>query len=122
MNTTDFLLSRLKSFSHASKGLLVLIKIETNFQIHATAAVLITILGLFCNLSTIEWSIQCLIIALVLSLEAINTAIEKSLDALHPEQHSKIGLAKDIAAGAVFISVISALIIGALIYFPKLLM
>lgn len=117
----NLITSRIKSFGYALKGLFYLIKTETNFQIHSITTILITVLGLYCDLSPTEWCLQCIVIALVLALEAINTAIEKTLDALHPEQHPKIGLAKDISAAAVVITSIFAVVIGLIIYIPKLI-
>jgi len=58
-------------------------------------------------------------IGLVISIEGMNTAIEYIADFIHPEYHQKIGLIKDIAAGAVFIAAIAAMIIAGIIYVPK---
>ena len=55
-----------------------------------------------------------------MSVEGLNTAIEKIADFVHPEHHTKIGFIKDISAGAVFISAVSAIIIGLIIYLPKI--
>jgi diacylglycerol kinase (ATP) len=65
--------------------------------------------------------IQITIIGLVMSIEGVNTAIEYIADFVHPEHHKKIGLIKDVAAGAVFIASIVAVIIAAIIYIPKIL-
>jgi diacylglycerol kinase len=62
-----------------------------------------------------------LCIALVLALEAVNSAIEYLADKISPEQDPLIGKAKDIAAGAVLIAAIGAAIIGSLIFIPKLI-
>jgi len=62
---------------------------------------------------------QILVIGLILSSEALNTAIEKISDFIHPDYNKKIGLIKDIAAGAVFFSVIFGLIVAVMIYYPK---
>ena len=63
--------------------------------------------------------IQILVITLIMAIEGINTAIEEIADFMHPEFHKKIGLIKDIAAGAVFFAAIAAVIIGCIIYIPK---
>lgn len=62
--------------------------------------------------------LQTLAIGLVMSLEGANTAIEEIADFIHPEFHTKIGLIKDFAAGAVFFAAVAAVIIGILIYYP----
>ena len=64
--------------------------------------------------------IQILAISLVMSMEGINTAIEEIANFIHPERHDKIGLIKDIAAGAVFIASVFACIVGLIIYLPKI--
>ena len=64
--------------------------------------------------------IQIAVIALIMTIEGINTAIEEIADFVHPEYHEKIGLIKDISAGAVFIFAIAAVIIGLIIYIPKI--
>ena len=55
-----------------------------------------------------------------MAIEGLNTAIEEIADFIHPEHHSKIGLIKDLAAGAVFIFAVAAVIIGCIIYLPKI--
>ena len=67
-----------------------------------------------------EWTIQLLAIGLVMGIEGANTAIEKLADYVQPEYDEKIGLIKDISAGAVMIVSILASIVGLIIYVPKL--
>ena len=79
-----------------------------------------TIAGFYFELSATEWCIQILVITLIMAAEGINTAIEAIADFIHPEHHPKIGLIKDLAAGAVFIVAIAAVVIGCIIYIPKI--
>ena len=116
----SFLLNRLKSIKYAFKGAFLLITTESSIKIQFFIGVIMTILGFIVNLSTTEWIIQILCIALIIAIEGLNTAIEEIADFIHPEQHSKIGLIKDLAAGAVFIFAIAAAIVGCIIYFPKI--
>ena len=81
--------------------------------------VLKTVAGFYVGLSPTEWCIQILVIALIMAIEGVNTAIEEIADFIHPEHHPKIGLIKDLAAGAVFIVAVAAFIIGCIIYIPK---
>jgi diacylglycerol kinase (ATP) len=90
-------------------------------MVQTTIAILMTILGLYFNISKTEWLFQILVTGLVLSIEGINTAVEKVCDFVHPDFHNKIGFIKDIAAGAVFFAGITAMIIGLIIYTPYLL-
>jgi diacylglycerol kinase (ATP) len=78
-----------------------------------------TIAGFYFNISTTEWIFQIFAIGLVMSVEGLNTAVEKVADFIHPEYHEKIGFIKDIAAGAVFFSALTAVAVGLLIYLPK---
>jgi diacylglycerol kinase (ATP) len=77
-------------------------------------------LGFVFDISEMEWAVQCLAIGLVLVAEAANSAIEEVADFIHPEFHVKIGLIKDIAAGAPTFAALISLIIAAIIYVPKI--
>ncbi|WP_147676757.1 diacylglycerol kinase [Algibacter pacificus] len=116
----SFLVNRLKSVGFAFKGAILLLKTEASIKIQFTLGVIVTIAGFYFNISTTEWLIQILAIALVMCAEGVNTAIEAMADFIHPEHHQKIGLIKDIAAGAVFIAAIFTSIIGLIIYIPKI--
>lgn len=116
----SFLANRIKSVGYAFKGAIILIKNEASVKVQFTIALLVTAAGFYFEISSIEWITQMLAIALVMSVEGINTAIEELANFIHPEHHKKIGLIKDIAAGAVFIASIFAIIIGFIIYIPKI--
>ena len=89
--------------------------------IHGVAAVLAIGLGIVLHISTVQWFIILLCIALVLSLEMMNTAIEVLADHLHPGQHPKIGWVKDMAAGAVLVAATVSLILGCWIFCPAIM-
>jgi diacylglycerol kinase (ATP) len=114
-----FIINRIKSIGFAFKGALLLLKNETSIQVQASIAILVTLAGFYFEISAIEWMIQLLVIAIVLSAEALNSAIEEIADFIHPEQHNRIGYIKDVAAGAVFFAGIAAIIIAGIIYIPK---
>ena len=116
----SFFIKRIKSVGYAFKGAFLLITTEASVKVQFFIGVIMTALGFYFNLSTAEWIIQIVTIALIMALEGINTAIEEIADFIHPEHHKKIGLIKDLAAGAVFIFAIAAVIIGCLIYIPKI--
>lgn len=116
----SFFVNRIKSVGFAFKGMLILIKTEASIQIQLVIAVIVTIAGFYFEISQTEWLIQLGMIGLVMSIEGINTAIEYIADFIHPDHHPKIGLIKDVAAGAVFIASIVATIIAGIIYLPKL--
>ena len=116
----SFLVNRLKSIKLAFKGAILLIKTEASIQIQFVIAALVTIAGFYFNISPTEWILQILAIGLVMSLEGINTAIEKIADFIHPEHNNKIGFIKDVSAGAVFFAAFVAILTGIIIYYPKL--
>ena len=116
----SFIINRIKSIGYAFKGAVFLLKTEASIKIQFVIALIMTFAGFYYHISTTEWIIQILAIGLVMSIEGLNTAIEEISDFIHPEHHSKIGFIKDVAAGAVFFASISAIIIGFIIYFPKI--
>lgn len=77
-------------------------------------------LGFSLKINSLEWIAVILCAGLVLSLELVNTAIEYLADTLHPERAKGIGLAKDAAAGAVFIAALAAACVGVIVFLPKL--
>lgn len=115
----NFVVNRIKAFKYAFKGAWLLRK-EASIQVQLGCALVVTILGFVADLSTTEWCIQLLAIGLVLATEGLNTAIERIADFIHPEYHEKIGIIKDVSAGAVTFAAVIAAIIGFIIYIPKL--
>ncbi|WP_166381833.1 MULTISPECIES: diacylglycerol kinase family protein [unclassified Polaribacter] len=116
----SFIRGRLRSFKFALRGMWLLMTTEDSIKAQLFIAVLATILGFYFNLSNIEWMFQFIVIGLVLVAEALNTAIEKVADFIHPEYHEKIGFIKDIAAGAPSFAAFISLIIAGFIYIPKI--
>jgi len=88
-------------------------------MVQSTIALLLIGAGFYFKISREEWMFQTLAIGLVLSIEGLNTAVEKVADFIHPEFHERIGFIKDIAAGAVFFAALTAIAIGCFIYIPK---
>lgn len=116
-----FFTGRLKSFKYAIAGALKLISTEHSIMVQCSLGVLVTIAGFYFNISKTEWLFQTLAIGLVLSIEGLNTAVEKIADFIHPDFHARIGFIKDIAAGAVFFAALTAIAIGLIIYLPLFL-
>lgn len=117
----SFISGRLKSVSFAVKGAVKLITTEHSIMVQFFLGIIMTIVGFFMHITTTEWLFQTLAIGLVMSVEGINTAVEKIADFIHPNFHEKIGFIKDIAAGAVFFAALTAVAIGLIIYVPKFL-
>jgi diacylglycerol kinase (ATP) len=114
-----FFTGRFKSIGFALKGAIKLITTEHSIMVQSSLAVVLVIAGFYFNISQEEWMFQTLAIGLVLSIEGLNTAVEKVADFIHPEFHHRIGFIKDIAAGAVFFAAMTAIAIGLMIYIPK---
>lgn len=112
----------IKSFAYAMNGLKICFAGEPNFRIHTFLAIIAVIFGIAFHISAIEWIAICFCIAFVISMEMLNTAIEKLCDVVHQDVHPGIKLVKDIAAGAVLVSAICSLITGGIIFLPKIIM
>ena len=117
---TTFFTGRLKSITFALKGAIKLISTEHSVMVQFFIGILLIPTGFYFNISTSEWMFQTLAIGLVLSVDGLNTAVEKIADFIHPEYHIRIGFIKDIAAGAVFFAAMTAMAIGLIIYIPKI--
>jgi len=111
---------RIKSVSFAFKGAIKLITTEHSVMVQFSIGILMTIAGFYFGISKTEWLFQTLAIGLVMSVEGLNTAVEKIADFIHPTYHERIGFIKDIAAGAVFFAALTAIAIGLIIYIPIL--
>ena len=116
-----FFTGRLKSMGFALKGAIKLITTEHSVMVQFSLGIALTIAGFFFNITPTEWMFQILAIGLVLSIEGLNTAVEKIADFIHPDYSQRIGFIKDIAAGAVFFAAMAAITIGLIIYLPKFL-
>ncbi len=109
---------RLKSVLFALNGAKKLIFTEPSIKIQFFIGILVIWAGFYFDITTVEWIIQIFCIGLVLSIEGLNTAVEKIADFVHPDYHERIGFIKDIAAGAVFFAAVTAIVIGCIIYVP----
>ena len=112
----SYLSGRLRSFVYAFRGLRVLPGSGSNILIHLAIAFMVIAAGVFFNLSWAEWCAVIVCIAIVISAEAFNTAIELLVDLVQPEYDPRAGKIKDIAAAAVFITAIGAAIVGVIIF------
>lgn len=110
---------RIKGGGYAIKGAFLLLRYEASIQVQAVIAIVMTGAGFYFEISRMEWIGQILAIGLVMGMEGINTAVEEIADFVHPDIHHKIGLIKDVAAGAVFFAAVTAVIVGGIIYIPK---
>lgn len=110
-----------KSFGYAFKGIDDVIKHEPNMKIHVVVAILVVIMAIILKVSIIEWIILVLLIGAVLAAETINTTIENLVDMYTKEYDEKAKIVKDTAAGTVLILAITSVIIGLIIFVPKII-
>ncbi|MEK9151539.1 MAG: diacylglycerol kinase [Patescibacteria group bacterium] len=107
-----------RSFSYAVRGILFAVRNEKNFQIEIIVGVSAIVLTLFFPLSGMERSLIILSIALVLTLELANTALERIIDILKPRVHPYARVIKDVMAGAVLLASLASAAIGIAIFLP----
>lgn len=110
-----------KSVGHALDGIEYAINHERNIKIEIFLAIIASILGFILKISIIEWIVIILLIALIISLELINTSIERCVDLVTKDYHDLAKVSKDMAAGAVLVSSLFSIIVGLLIFLPKLI-
>lgn len=109
-----------RSLRVALIGAATVLRTERNAQIEGLIALLAIGLGLWLKVSGPEWAIIFTLIALVLGLEMVNTAIEAAVDLAHPALHPLAKKAKDSAAGAVVLSAIVSVAVGLVLFLPRL--
>lgn len=108
------------SFKNAGKGIWFCIKSERNFRVHTTASLYVLVLAFALGLSSLEFALLLVLIAVVITAETLNTAIEKLCDFACNKHNRQIGIIKDISAGAVFISALISAVVGFLLLFKPL--
>jgi diacylglycerol kinase (ATP) len=124
MNTTSDTFSiagRLRSSVHALEGIAVMLKSQHNAWVELLATLVVTAAGWLFGVSAVEWCLLILVMMVVWVAEALNTAIEFLCDVVSPEFHPLVKKSKDVAAGAVLLSVIGAAAVGAIIFLPYML-
>lgn len=113
--------STLKSFSYAFSGIKTALKEEPNFKIHIAIATIVFIFAYVLKLAPLEWLTLVLTISMVLILELVNTSLEALIDIVSPQIQEKARIAKDVAAASVLVASICAIIVGFVIFLPKIL-
>ena len=110
------------SFSHAFNGIIQAFKTERNVKLHTMFGLLAILFGVYFKISVLEWLIIVLTIGFVIVAELLNTAIEYTVDMVCGNNYNELAkYSKDIAAGATLVAAIVAVIIGAIIFIPKII-
>ena len=115
-----YLRGRLRSIGFAWQGLRWLVRTQANAQIHLLATILVLLAGWYVEVSLLEWALLIAAIGAVWTAEALNTAIECTIDLVSPAHHPLAGKAKDVAAAGVLIASVAAAAVGLLIFVPYL--
>lgn len=109
------------SFRHAFRGIFTALRSEPNARTHLAATAAVIAAACYFRCSPGEWAVLAIATGSVWTAELLNTAIEKSMDLLHPDHHPLVKNIKDMAAGAVLIAAIAAVVAAGCIFLPKML-
>jgi diacylglycerol kinase (ATP) len=112
--------NRWHSFSAAAHGVAYTLRTQRNTRIELAAAAAVVGAGLWLRIRPLEWAVLALTIAVILALEAVNSAIEALVDLVSPDYHDLARIAKDCAAGAMLLAVLGSLGVAAAIFGPPL--
>ncbi|MGM0874308.1 MAG: diacylglycerol kinase family protein [Bacillota bacterium] len=104
-----------ESFKFAWSGIIQTFNTERNFQIHVYISIVMFFIGFFLHFTKFEWIVVLFLIGGMLSLELMNTALERVVDLVTKDYKPLAKAAKDAAAGAVFVYAILSVIIGLII-------
>jgi diacylglycerol kinase (ATP) len=114
------LADRARSFRYAAKGIAFMLRTQHNAWVHLAATLAVALAGAWFELSAADWRWLTAAVILVWLAEAMNTAFEHLCDVVSPEFHPSVEKAKDIAAGAVLLCACGAFVLGALTFWPYL--
>jgi diacylglycerol kinase len=109
------------SFGYAFAGLAYSFRTQRNFRIHISIGLLGAVAGVMLGLSLVEWAVFAAMVTLVLAAEMVNTMVESLVDLVTQQYHPLAKVAKDVAAGIVLLTAIGSVVVGLLIFLPKLL-
>ena len=109
------------SFTYPIKGLKYAYRNEQNLAVDVGCGLIAIVAGFIFQISAIEWTIIALTIGLVIGMELVNTAIEATVDLVTEDYHPLAKVAKDTSAAAVFVIAIASIVVGIIIFLPKLI-
>lgn len=109
-----------RSFKYAFSGIKYVLRTQPNMKVHSFAGIIAVMGGFFFNISESEWLALVIVIGFVMILEVVNTAVETLVDLYTEEFHHLAKISKDTAAGAVMLMAIVSVIVGLIIFLPKI--
>ena len=111
----------LRSFGYAFEGLAYILRTQRNARIELAVAIAAVALATWLGITTVEWAVLVLTIAVVLALEWINTALELAVSLASPDRHPSAKAAKDVAAASVLLAAAVSVLVGLLLFAPRIL-
>ena len=111
----------MKGFIDAIKGLAEGVRSQLNMKVHMVVATVTILTAYFLNIEPHEWKWLIISIGMVISIELINTSIEYLVNLISPNHHPVAGKIKDLSAAGVLIAALTALVIGLMIFVPRIL-
>ncbi len=111
----------LRSFRYALRGIWYAFRHEHNLQVEVVFAVLVFLLAFLFRLSPTEKAILFITVSIVLALELLNTAVERLVDMTKPRVHPYAKVVKDITAGAVLLSALFSVLVGLILFLPRVI-
>jgi diacylglycerol kinase (ATP) len=119
-STSIFLQERVNSIRFALDGIGKFFSEEPNAWIHLAATILVFVLAFIFHLGGTEKLALVIVTGMVWVAEAFNTVVERIMDHISPEKDPHVKFIKDLSAGAVLLSAVTALITGAIVFIPKI--
>jgi len=110
----------LRSFGYAFEGVAYILRTQRNARIEVILGIGAVLLAAWLGVTAVEWAVLAITIALVLALEWINTSLELAVSLASPERHRSAKAAKDVAAACVLLGAITSIIVGLLLFAPRL--
>lgn len=112
----------INSFKYAFNGLIDTYKTEQSVWIYIPVSLLVILMGFYFKINTVEWLVILLVLGVILSLELINTALESVVDLVTDKYHPLAKKAKDTVSAAVLVFAVASVIIGLIIFIPKIIL
>lgn len=112
----------LRSFAYALEGLAYILRTQRNARIEIAIAIAAVLLAAWLGITAIEWAVLALTVVIVLGLEWMNTALELAVSLASPERHPWAKAAKDVAAACVLLAAVASVVIGLLLFLPRILL
>lgn len=111
-----------EAYRHAWSGIIIAFKTERNLQVQLVIYILVLAVSFLIQLSFLEIAIVIMVATMILTLEMINTAVEHFSDIVEPRYSDTVGLIKDVSAGAVMLASAASVVIGLLIFVPRIIL